>query len=270
MSDIPLVLVDAFCRGPFSGNPASVVILTNEPSATWMQAVAAEMAQAETAFVWPMLHDWGLRWFTPTTEVALCGHATLAAAHALKELGRVTGSMLTFHSKSGPLRVECATNNNELTLDFPQVPMVRTSPPDALIPALGVQPLNIWQAGPDIVVLVAQAEEVEQLQPDLAMLATIPVRGVGVTAHGGGDGDYDVVSRFFAPASGIPEDAVTGSLHCALGPYFMKALRRTSLRCRQASARGGELTLHLRDERVLLSGRARMVMRGEWIGDVPH
>jgi PhzF family phenazine biosynthesis protein len=265
-----VAVIDAFCAGPFSGNPAGVMVLDKEPSARWMQSVAAEMAQAETAFVWPQGHardDWVLRWFTPTVEVALCGHATLAAAHFLVQLGRVE-NRVTFHSKSGPLRVHTSDKIiNQLTLDFPQVPMQRTTPPEALIPALGVQPLSIWRAGPDIVVQVHSADDVVHMQPDLALLATIPVRGVGVTALG--NDDFALISRFFAPASGIPEDAVTGSLHCALGPYFMKSQRKETLRCRQASARGGELTLSVCDERVLLTGLARTVVQGTWMGEKP-
>ncbi len=269
---IPLYLVDAFADQPFTGNPAAVCLLENAQDTNWMQQVAAEMAQAETAFVTHRssgkaldrnsLSDWDLRWFTPLTEVDLCGHATLAAAHVLGQLGRAPmDRAINFHTRSGILRA--TPSIAQVVLDFPAVVLRPVAPPEALIPALGVQPLNVWSAGPDIVVEVADAALVIDLMPDLEQLRYCAQRGIGVTARGT-DG-ADVVSRFFAPAAGIPEDAVTGSLHCAIGPYWARRLRRDRLRCRQASPRGGWLDVQIQGERVMLSGQARTVMVGAWL-----
>ncbi len=269
---IPLYLVDAFADQPFTGNPAAVCLIESAQDTHWMQQVAAEMAQAETAFVIPRssgkalernrLNDWNLRWFTPLTEVDLCGHATLAAAHVLGQLGRAPmDNAISFHTRSGILRA--TPSISQVVLDFPAVVLRPVAPPEALIPALGVQPLNVWSAGPDLVVEVADAASVIELMPDLEQLQHCAQRGIGVTARGT-DG-ADVVSRFFAPAAGIPEDAVTGSLHCAIGPYWARRLRRDRLRCRQASPRGGWLDVQIQGERVMLSGQARTVMAGAWL-----
>jgi PhzF family phenazine biosynthesis protein len=224
-----------------------------------MQAVAAEMNQAETAFLEAHGDDWALRWFTPTMEVDLCGHATLASAHVLWQEGWLpTGRPARFHTRSGVL--SAVQRAAAIELDFPAIPLRAAAPPEGLIPALGVQPLAIHVAGPDLVVEVGDAASVIGLQPDLVQLASIPCRGVAVTAKG--EVDCDVISRFFAPAAGIPEDAVTGSIHCALGPHWSKRLRRSVLRCRQASRRGGVLEVTAQGARVLLAGTAVTVMQG--------
>ncbi len=255
----PLFLVDAFASQPFTGNPAAVCLPAGAVEAAWMQAVAGEMNQAETAFVVRQGADWALRWFTPTIEVDLCGHATLAAAHVLWSEGLVPRILpARFHTRSGLLTA--TAQEQRIVLDFPAVAMVPCAPPEGLIGALGVLPMSVFRAGPDLVVEVQDAQTVEGAQPDLAQLALIPARGVAVTAPG--DVDCDVISRFFAPASGIPEDAVTGSLHCALGPYWSKRLRRSVLRCRQASARGGMLEVETRGDRVNLVGTAVTVLAG--------
>ena len=261
---IPLFLVDAFAGRPFTGNPAAVCLPPSAVDAEWMRAVAGEMNQAETAFVVPRSDgDWDLRWFTPTVEVDLCGHATLAAAHVLWGEGRLPRTQVArFHTRSGVLTA--TTRGERIVLDFPAVAMTPTAPPEGLIGALGVQPLAVWRVGGDLVIEAHDAATVEDTRPDLVALAAIPGRGVAVTARG--TGDDDVVSRFFAPAVGIPEDAVTGSLHCALGPYWSRRLRRPVLRCRQASPRGGLLEVEPRGERVLLGGTAVTVMAGRWQG----
>lgn len=264
-----MVLVDAFVTGPFSGNPAAVCLPEAPVEAAWMQAVAAEMNQAETAFLVRQgetadsaaVGDWALRWFTPTVEVDLCGHATLAAAHVLWSEGIVPrATPLRFHTRSGVLAA--ATRGAHIVLDFPSVPMVACAPPDGLLDALGVQPLSVFRAGPDYVIEALTAADVEEARPDLLQLASIPCRGVGLTAKA--EAEVDVVSRFFAPASGIPEDAVTGSLHCALGPFWSKRLRKPVLRCRQASRRGGLLEVEPQGARVALAGRATTVLDGRW------
>jgi PhzF family phenazine biosynthesis protein len=258
---LPLFLVDAFADQPFTGNPAAVCLLSSLNDSAWMQQVASEMAQAETAFVSPRGEDWDLRWFTPQSEVDLCGHATLAAAHVLQQSGRCqVDRPIRFHTRSGLLTA--TPHVHDIELDFPAVTLKAMSPPEALIPALGVQPLAVFSAGPDIVVELLDAEMVKGLTPDLEQLRFCAQRGVGVMAAG--SGNADVVSRFFAPAVGIPEDAVTGSLHCALGPYWARRLKRNRLRCFQASQRGGWITLQVGAERVGLIGQARIVVTGVW------
>lgn len=259
---IPLFLVDAFAERIFRGNPAGVCLPPAGVPASWMQAVAGEMNQAETAFVVPRPagDGWDLRWFTPTTEVDLCGHATLAAAQVLWSEGRLPRTQVVrFHTRSGVLTA--TAHGDRIVLDFPSVTMVPCAPPEGLIDALGIQPLAVWRAGPDLVIEAHDVTTVEGTRPDLTALAAIPCRGVAVTAAG--KGDIHVVSRFFAPAIGIPEDPVTGSLHCALGPYWSQRLRQPILRCRQASARGGLLEVEPRGERVLLGGPAILVMAGQ-------
>lgn len=261
---IPLFLVDAFAARPFTGNPAGVCLPPVGVEADWMQAVAGEMNQAETAFLTPRPDGdgWDLRWFTPTVEVDLCGHATLAAAQVLWSEGLLPRTQVArFHTRSGILTA--TAHGERIVLDFPLVAMTPCAPPEGLIGALGVQPLAVWRAGPDLVVEAHDAATVEDTRPDLAALAAIPCRGVAVTAVGpSGQTDQHVVSRFFAPAVGIPEDAVTGSLHCAIGPYWSRRLRLPVLRCRQASARGGLLEVEPRGERVLLGGTAVTVLEG--------
>lgn len=256
-----MFLVDAFTAGPFSGNPAAVCLPDAAVEDAWMQAMAAEMNQAETAFLRPRADGsgWDLRWFTPTIEVDLCGHATLAAAHVLWSEGVLPRTQpAVFHTRSGVLGA--SMRGDLLVLDFPAVAMSPCAPPEGLLDALGVQPLSAFRAGPDYVIELFDAAAVAGAQPDLAALSLIACRGVGLTAQGASE---DVVSRFFAPAAGISEDAVTGSLHCALGPFWARRLRRTVLRCRQASARGGLLEVEPRDGRVLLGGRAVTVLAGD-------
>ena len=256
-----MFLVDAFTTGPFSGNPAGVCLPDATVETGWMQALAAEMNQAETAFLRPRPDGagWDLRWFTPTIEVDLCGHATLAAAHVLWSEGVLPRSQpAVFHTRSGVLGA--SIRGELLVLDFPVVAMTPCTPPEGLLDAKGVQPLSVFRAGPDYVIELFDAAAVVGAQPDLSALSCIACRGVGLTAQGGGE---DVVSRFFAPAAGIPEDAVTGSLHCAIGPFWARRLRRTVLRCRQASVRGGLLEVEPQGGRVLLGGRAETVLAGD-------
>jgi PhzF family phenazine biosynthesis protein len=257
-----LFQIDAFTGTPFGGNPAAVCLLDGaKVEEAWMQNVAAEMNLSETAFVERRDQDWDLRWFTPAVEVALCGHATLATAHAMLEEGILAaGGTARFHTRSGLLR---ATHADDLIeLDFPATVAAPSAPPDGLIEAIGMHPLHVARSNFDYLVELPTEEDVRSLTPDLAMLRRIPVRGIIVTSRGR-KGDFDFVSRFFAPASGVDEDPVTGSAHCALAPYWAPRLGKQQFRAYQASPRGGVLRVTLAGDRVLLAGRAVTVFRGE-------
>jgi len=257
-----LFQIDAFTETPFGGNPAAVCLLDGaKVEEAWMQNVAAEMNLSETAFVERRDQDWDLRWFTPAVEVALCGHATLATAHAMLEEGILAaGGTARFHTRSGLLR---ATHADDLIeLDFPATVAAPSAPPDGLIEAIGMHPLHVARSNFDYLVELPTEEDVRSLTPDLAMLRRIPVRGIIVTSRGR-KGDFDFVSRFFAPASGVDEDPVTGSAHCALAPYWAPRLGKQQFRAYQASPRGGVLRVTLAGDRVLLAGRAVTVFRGE-------
>jgi len=255
-----LLLIDAFADAPFTGNPASVCLLDREAEPTWMQHLAAELNQAETAFVCPRSDgDWDLRWFTPTLEVDLCGHATLATAHGLWQSGTATSAAIRFHTRSGILT--CTRRDNRVCMDFPAIPTIATTPPEDIEVAVGARLVGAYRAGPDLLVEVDDAATVHALQPDLALVAALPVRGLIVTAASD-DPRWQFVSRFFAPQSGIAEDPVTGSAHCALGPFWGKRLRRSALSGRQCSRRGGTVGIIVTGDRVELSGQARTVFRG--------
>ena len=258
--------IDAFAAAPFKGNPACVLEPGDAfPADSWMQALAAENNQAETAFLRRTADParFELRWFTPALEVPLCGHATLASAHALfAELGLDAG-MVTFDTRSGPLTVRRTGPLYEM--DFPASPPHRIQAPAGLARALGVEPKEVW-AAQFLVCLLDDEAAVRAVRPDLAALKDISStatqgRGnVAVTALAAEDAPYDVVSRFFAPGSGIPEDAATGSMHCMLSPMFAERLGRRTLRFHQAyPGRGADLECEHAGERVLLRGRAATV-----------
>jgi PhzF family phenazine biosynthesis protein len=268
---LPLFQVDAFADAPFTGNPAAVCLLDGPADEGWMQRVAAEMNLAETAFL--HLAEGGLRrepgafalrWFTPTTEVALCGHATLASAHVLYETGRLRAEEpARFHTASGLLTVRSPVGG-ELTMDFPSTPPAPAAVPDGLADVFGVTPVWAGRSRFDLFVEVSDEAAVRGLAPDPAAVAALGARGIIVTARAEG-GTYDFVSRFFAPGSGVPEDPVTGSAHCALAPYWAERLGREALVGYQASARGGRVGVRVRGDRVALSGRAVTVLRGELV-----
>lgn len=255
--------IDAFASGPFRGNPACVLEpLAAWPDDSWMQALAAENNQAETAFLLKTDDParFGLRWFTPTLEAPLCGHATLASAHLLfAEMGGQADA-ITFDTRSGPLIVRRAGPGYEM--DFPAAPPNRIDPPKGLADALGVEPKEVW-ASTYLVAVLEDEAAVRAVKPDLVRLEAISSaatqgRGnVGVAALADPGRDYDVVDRFFAPGSGIPEDPATGSLHCILSPLFSERLGRASVRFLQAyPGRGGELECVHKGDRVALRGRA--------------
>lgn len=256
--------VDAFTNEPFKGNPAVVCLLDSARDDGWMQSVAAEMNLSETAFVQRRDDGFGLRWFTPTTEVDLCGHATLASAHALWEQGE-PATELRFHTRSGVLVTRLGTTGDggrEILMDFPATPAEPVTAPDGLAAALGAEPVWVGRTRFDYLVEVADESTVRRLRPDHAALGALRVRGVIVTALGT-DG-HDFVSRFFASPVGIAEDPVTGSAHCALAPFWTARLGRDELLGYQASARGGYVRVRLADAgRVILAGQAVTILRGE-------
>jgi PhzF family phenazine biosynthesis protein len=263
----PIYVADAFTDRPFAGNPAAVCPLDRPADAAWMARVAAEMNLSETAFLDPVPGGWNLRWFTPTVEVELCGHATLAGAHVLWESGRLAKSEpARFQTRSGPLTA--VARGPEIELDFPAQPVESGPPPEGLIDGLGAAPVWVGGNGTDSFVVLADEKAVRSLRPDLARLRRIAVRGVVVTSRCDA-GPYDFVSRFFAPASGVDEDPVTGTAHCALGPYWAERFGKSDLVGFQASARGGVVRVGVRGRRVLLGGSAVTVWRGELVDGPP-
>lgn len=261
----PMYLVDAFIDQPFSGNPAGVCVLDTEQPASWMQKVALEMNQAETAFVHKRADGgWNLRWFTPQVEVDLCGHATLAAAHALwHEVGE-TAPVIDFHTRSGLL--SATRRGDEIQLDFPSDQPKTRELPAALLQFLGKAPVWFGRGRDDLLLVLENATAVENFVPDLGLISSITERGLIITAPGDAGSGLDMVSRFFAPRVGIAEDPVTGSAHCLLAVYWGYRLGKTVLYARQASPRGGLLTLELQNERVLLSGKTKTMLKGEFHG----
>lgn len=254
--------MDAFTDQPFKGNPAAVCLLDREVNEAWMQAVAAEMNLSETAFVGADRGDGvlPLRWFTPATEVDLCGHATLASAHALWQEAEVPAAAeIRFTTRSGVLTAR--EEGGEIQLDFPATPPTPAEAPAGLEEALGVPLRQVGRSRFDYLVEVGSEREVRELEPDLWKLRSVATRGVIVTAAAAPP--YDFVSRFFAVAVGVDEDPVTGSAHCCLSPFWSQRLGRTDLIGFQASRRGGVVRTRLKGDRVVLGGRAVTVLRGE-------
>ena len=261
---LTITQVDAFTDTPFAGNPAAVCLLPAPRDEGWMQSVAREMNLSETAFLVRAGDGYDLRWFTPSVEVALCGHATLASAHVLWEEGHLAAAQQArFHTKSGLLTGDRA--GDWIELDFP-VKREETAPaPAGLAEALGVAPKYVGRNQFDYLVEIDGEATVRRLTPNHAALATLPVRGVIVTSRADSPG-YDFVSRFFAPGSGVAEDPVTGSAHCALGPYWQARLGKSNFVAYQASPRGGVVRVRVVGERVKLGGKAVTVLRGELLG----
>jgi PhzF family phenazine biosynthesis protein len=259
---IRIVQVDAFTNKPFSGNPAAVCVLPSPLPDAWMRDVAREMNLSETAFLTPQDGGYHLRWLTPSVEVALCGHATVASAHVLWEDGHLpAGTQARFHTKSGLLLAD--QRGDWIELDFPAKAVEAAEPPAELLPALGVKQAGfVGRNAFDYLVEVDSEETLRGLNPDHSTLRKVPVRGVIVTARGEG-GEFDFVSRFFAPGSGVDEDPVTGSAHCALGPFWADRLGKSEFTAFQASARGGVVRVRLHGDRVILGGQAVTVMTGE-------
>jgi PhzF family phenazine biosynthesis protein len=253
--------VDAFTDRPFSGNPAAICILPAPREERWMQEVAREMNLSETAYLLRQDDGFNLRWFTPTVEVELCGHATLASAHTLWETGLLKSSeQARFQTRSGLLTAE--RNGDWIELDFPVEPERPVLPPADLARALGAAPKYVGKNRFDYLVELDSEDAVRGLKPNFALLDTIISRGVIVTSRADG-GKHDFVSRFFAPQSGVNEDPVTGSAHCCLGPFWSGRLGKKEFVAYQASARGGTVRVRLVDSRVKLGGQAVTVLRAE-------
>lgn len=253
---IPLYQVDAFTDRRFAGNPAAVC-----PLETWLpddtlQAIAAENNLAETAFFVPKGEDYGLRWFTPAVEIDLCGHATLASAFVISTFLSPGRERMRFHTLSGPLVV--ARTDSLYALDFPARPAKPCDVPPGLGAALGCTPETVLKATAYLAVLPDE-DAVASLTPDLAGVAALDADGLIVTAPGR---RVDFVSRYFAPAVGIPEDPVTGAAHCTLAPYWAARLGHSTLTARQISRRGGDLVCEDRGERVIIAGRATLYLEG--------
>ena len=261
----PIHFVDAFTDTAFAGNLAAICVLRSPAEADWMQTVAAEMNLSETAFLVPradpVADGYDLRWFTPSHEVDLCGHATLASAHVLWRTGALDESATArFHTRSGLLTAAAA--DGWIDLDFPAEPMEAVDDPGGLSDSLGVAALWVGRNRMDYMVEVASEDDVRGLAPDFHRLGLIETRGVIVTAPGD-DPEVDFVSRFFAPRYGVNEDPVTGSAHCALAPFWGERLGRERMTARQVSRRGGVVRVAVVGDRVRLSGQAVTVMRGE-------
>ncbi|HZF07182.1 MAG TPA: PhzF family phenazine biosynthesis protein [Thermoanaerobaculia bacterium] len=263
---LPLYQVDAFTDRPFAGNPAAVCLLPAPRDAAFLQSVATEMNLAETAFLVRRgatpADGWDLRWFTPAVEVALCGHATLASAHVLWQRGELAADETArFHTLSGVLTAE--QRGDWIVLDFPaEPPAEMPEPPPVLQEALGAELLWVGRNRFDYFALLRDAAAVDALAPDFRALGTLPVRGVIATAPAALP-PFDFVSRFFAPAAGIDEDPVTGSAHCALGPFWRDRLGKDEMLARQVSRRGGTIRVRVRGDRTELGGQAVTVLQGE-------
>jgi PhzF family phenazine biosynthesis protein len=268
-------IIDAFAERAFTGNPAAVCLLDSDdwPDERWMQQIAGEMNLSETAFARPIRTDgeagdtgrhWGLRWFTPLAEVDLCGHATLATTHAMVESGLINGEV-TFATRSGVLSAQPHADGT-ITLDFPANPPTPVIAALGLASALGAPIVGAYDTGAlgDLLVEVPDEHTVRHLVPDLNVLATLPLRGVIVTAAATEpEAGYDFVSRFFGPAVGVNEDPVTGSAHTALAPFWAERLGSDTLTGLQASPRTGLVRCRLAGDRVLLTGRAVTILDGE-------
>jgi PhzF family phenazine biosynthesis protein len=262
MHPVRLLQIDAFTAEPFRGNPAGVCLLRESAAEEWMQAVAAEMNLSETAFLVPRApREFGIRWFTPTTEVPLCGHATLASAHALWTEGVVADThAITFHAGSG--RLAARRERDWIVLDFPTLVAREMSAPAGLAAALGSRPLGVYRNEHSIWLMeLDTAATVRALSPDFAGLQRAGVGACIVTAAGD-PGACDFVSRFFAPGHGIDEDPVTGSAHCSLAPFWAERLGRPELVGHQVSRRGGVVKVRVKGERVEILGQARTVFEG--------
>jgi PhzF family phenazine biosynthesis protein len=253
---LPIYQIDAFAEKAFQGNPAAVCPLEKWLPDELLQSIAEENNLAETAFYVKKGEAYDLRWFTPTKEVDLCGHATIAAAYVLFEKGNLKKDQVTFHSRSGDLRVK--KTNDLLTLDFPAQTGIPCDIPEVLIKALGVRPKEFYRAM-DYMAVFDNEETIVAIEPDFQLLKELDLRGVIITAPGK---KVDFVSRFFAPNYGINEDPVTGSAHCVLAPYWASKLGRKSLSALQLSKRTGALQCEVMGDRVFISGRAVPYLEG--------
>jgi PhzF family phenazine biosynthesis protein len=253
----PIFQIDAFADQLFAGNPAAVMPMDRFLDDETLQAIAAENNLAETAFLVPQGDDYRLRWFTPAVEVPLCGHATLASAAAVMQRLEPGRRSVVFHTASGALRV--TQSGTHYAMDFPSRPSYPVATPAGFADALGVMPMEVHVNEFNYLAVVDGEHALRRLAPDMAAIAGLDRDGVIVTARGA---DYDFVSRYFAPAKGIPEDPVTGSAHCMLAPYWANKLGKEAFRAFQASARGGEVICRLAGDRVELEGGCVFYLEG--------
>lgn len=261
MGPLKIYQVDAFTDKPFAGNPAAVCVLDSPGDAEWMQKVAGEMNLSETAFLSKEADGYNLRWFTPTVEEELCGHATLASAHILWQEGYINQDQaVKFYTRSGILTA--AKRDGWIELNFPLEQDTEIMPHKNLLQALGVKAKYIGKNRLDYIVEVESEMMVRNMEPNFALLATVPARGVIVTSVSDNK-NFDFVSRFFAPRDSILEDPVTGSAHCCLGPYWMHRLGKSELVAYQASKRGGIVKVQIKDNRILLGGQAVTIFNGD-------
>jgi PhzF family phenazine biosynthesis protein len=257
---VPIYQIDAFTSERFKGNPAAVMVLPEFPNDATMQAISAENNLAETAFLVLQSDGYHLRWFTPTVEVPLCGHATLASAAVVMERLEPSLDKVVFQTASGPLPV--IRSKNGYVMNFPSRPSERVfSLPSGLVEALGVVPVEVFSNQFNYLAVLDDAQKVRQLAPDFAAIARLDRPGVIITAKG--DRRYDFVSRYFAPAKGIPEDPVTGGAHCMLVPHWADKLNKTTFHAYQASRRGGEIDCNLLGDRVTLEGSCVFYLDGQ-------
>jgi PhzF family phenazine biosynthesis protein len=257
--NLKVYIANAFADRLFGGNPAAVIPLQKWLSDPLMQQIAAQHNLAETAFIVPQGTDYAIRWFTPTVEVALCGHATLASAHVFFHHLGYHSEKIRFHSQSGLLEVS-RNQDRQITLDFPADRPVHSEYSDLIEQGLGIKPVEIYKSAFDYLAILNSQEEIENLSPDFRILAKLPSRGIIASARGR---DADFVSRCFFPQSGIDEDPVTGSAHTVLVPYWANELGKTRLSAIQLSKRRGYLNCELQKDRVLMSGQAFTYLVGE-------
>jgi PhzF family phenazine biosynthesis protein len=265
-AQIPIFQVDAFTKQPFSGNPAAVCVLPSNARGDWMQQVAQEMNLSETAFLYPEAdgNEYRLRWFTPTSEVDLCGHATLASAHVLWSFNYLhPEEVARFQTRSGSLTA--VRKEGWIELNFPTTYADAVPAPSGLSDALGTVPQSVWKNRSDYLVEVESEAILRQLKPRMALLQQLPMRGLIVTSAASSE-EYDFICRFFAPAVGIDEDPVTGSAFCTLAPFWGDRLQKSEFVAYQASARGGVVRLRWQGERTYISGQAVTVLQGVLMG----
>jgi predicted PhzF superfamily epimerase YddE/YHI9 len=262
-SRIRYFIVDAFTNQPFEGNPAAVVPLERWKDDAWLQNVAMEMNLSETAFLVPTSQCYDLRWFTPTIEVDLCGHATIASATVLAHLGKLAdGSEVAFSTRSGILTAK--RKGSQIQLDFPALPSTSCDPPPGLLESLNSKARYVGRSTFDYLVEVESESAVRNLAPDMTKLGTVECRGVIVTARSD-DPEFDFVSRFFAPAVGVDEDPVCGSAHCCLAPHWAERLGKKEMGGHQVSARSGIIFVEVGGDRVMLGGEGVIFASGEMV-----
>lgn len=257
MKQLTLYQIDAFATSVFTGNPAGVCPLDTWLTDKQMQAIAEENNLSETAFIVPENDHYRIRWFTPNTEVDLCGHATLASAFVLFNQLKHPGSAILFQSNSGELRV--SKHNNQLQMDFPALPYQKITPTDEVLNALSIKPKEIYQSTFDLLCIFEQESDVRNIQLDLLAISQLKCRGIILSAP---SSSGDVYSRCFYPACNVPEDPVTGSAHCVIAPYWCNRLDKTRIHAVQGLKRQGTLECEIKDNRVLLTGTCHMYMQG--------